>query len=100
MIVNRRTFRVKRGRAKEAARLLAREIAAEKGRGGHSGATRICTSDIGQFDQVAFEWEYASLAEYETGWAEWATRPTTAAFLETWYDITLGGSSEIWDLGE
>ena len=101
MIVNRRTFNVKQGRSQEAVELLAGEIAAEKERGGYSGTTRIYTSSIGQFDQVAVEWEYEDLAEYEKGWAEWEARPTTARVMEKWLELTKsGGTNEIWDLAE
>jgi hypothetical protein len=99
MIVNRRTFNARQGRAQEAAEFLAKEIAAERERGGFSGATRIYTSNIGQFGQVCAEWEYESLAEYEKGWAEWAARPTSADVLKEWNALTKGGgTNEIWNL--
>ena len=101
MIVNRRTFTVKPGRMQEAVESVVKETAAEKERGGYSGTVRIYTSSIGQFDQLAVEWEYESLAEYEKAWAEWGARPTTAEFMEKWIELVkAGGINEIWDLAD
>jgi hypothetical protein len=101
MIVNRRTFSVKQGRMEEATELVAKEIAADKVRGGYSSATRVYTSSIGSFNQLSVEWEYESLAAYERMWDEWFARPTTPAFMEKWMDATTGeGTNEIWDLVE
>jgi len=101
MIVNRRTFNVKQGRGEELVALVLGEIAAETERGGYTGATRVYTSSIGTFDQVAVEWEYEDLAEYEKGWAEWAAKPTTAAFMQKFLELTKeGGTNEIWTLAE
>jgi hypothetical protein len=101
MIVNRRTFNVKHGREQEAAALALKEIAAEKERGGFSGSARVYTSRIGTFNQMAVEWEYEDLAAYQKGGAEWSARPTTAAFMQKWLELTKeGGTNEIWALAE
>ena len=100
MIVNHRTLNVKPGRTQEAVELITAEIAADRERG-YSGAVRIYTPSIGRFDQLAVEWEYEDLAEYEKGWAEWRAQPTTAEFMKKWLQLTKGGGiNEIWDLAE
>jgi hypothetical protein len=101
MIVNRRTFNVKHGRGQELVALVLGEIAADRERGGHTGPTRVYTSSIETFDQVALEWEYQDLAEYWKHWAEWFARPITAAFMQKWLELTKeGGTNEIWTLAE
>jgi hypothetical protein len=76
-------------------------VAAERERDGWSGPVRVYTPSIGTFDQLAVEWEYEDLAQYEKGWAEWSARSTTAAFMEKWVGLTKGGgTNEIWDLAE
>ena len=95
MIVNRRTFNVRPGRMEEAVELAAKELE----RGGNFGAVRIYTISIGRFDQMAIEWEFQNLAEYEKGWAEWIARPTSADFLDKLNElIKSGGTNEIWNL--
>ena len=99
MIVNRRTFNVKPGCGEKAVELLAAESAAEKRRSGFAGAVRIYSSDIGQFNQVAFEVEFQNLAEYETFWAGRAARPTSAEWLKKWSELEQSaGTNEIWNL--
>jgi hypothetical protein len=99
MIVNRRTFHVKPGCESQAVEWLSNEAKAEKARGGFLGHVRIYVTSIGQFDQVAFEIEFESLAEYETFWATWGARPTTPALMEKWYELIVsGGTNEVWDL--
>lgn len=101
MIVNRRTFNVKQGRMEELVALVLGEIAAVSEDGSYTGATRVYTSNIGTFNQMAVEWEYEDLAAYERGWAEWQARPTTAAFMQKFIDLTKGGgTNEIWTLAE
>ena len=55
MLVNRRTFYVKKGRLEEAVALLMAAIAQFTG---YTRASRIYTPEIGAFDVVAVEWEY------------------------------------------
>ena len=98
MLVNRRTSYVKNGRMEEAVALLMAAIAQFTG---YTRTSRIYTSEIGTFDVVAVEWEYANLEEYERRWAEWAATPEAATFLEKWYAVTeRGGTNEIWHLVE
>ena len=95
MIVNRRTFVVKRGCMEEAVALLV----ADRERIG--GKHRIYVSNIGPFDTIAIELEGENLEEYEKGWAEWGATPEAATFLEKWHDLTeSGGTNEIWTLVE
>ena len=99
MIATRQTFKVKPGRMQEAVELVAKEIAAERERSGHSGRTRVYTPNIARFNQLAVEWKYESLAEHESFWAQWNARPTTAAFFQKWAEVSEGdGTAEIWNL--
>ena len=101
MIVNRRTFNVKPGCADKAVEMLAAESAAEKKRSSLSGAIRIYSSNIGQFNQVAFEVEYKDLAGYDQFWAEWAARPTSAEWMKKWIELEASaGINQIWTLAE
>jgi hypothetical protein len=101
MIVNRRTFNVKPGHEQETVALVLEEIAADRERGDYTGPTRVYTSNLGTFNQVAVEWEYEDLAEYQKAWAEWWARPMTAAFMQEWLELTNGGgTNEIWTLAE
>jgi hypothetical protein len=98
MIVNRRTFVVKRGRLDHFLALLreAREQSSSSARG-----FRAYTPDIGSLDKVALEWEYENLEEYERDWAGWGTTPESAALQERLYELTeTGGTSEMWNLVE
>lgn len=95
MLVNRRTFVVKRGYMNEAVALQV----AERERTGT--AYRIYMSSIGPFDVIALEFEGENLEEYERVWAEYFASPEAAQFLEKWYEVTeTGGTNEIWELVE
>jgi putative lipoic acid-binding regulatory protein len=65
MIVNRRTFNVKQGCEQELVALVLEEIVATSEDGSYTGTTRVYRSSIGTFNQLAVEWEYEDLAEYE-----------------------------------
>ena len=95
MIVNRRTFSIKRPRMQETVDLLR----AQRKESSHPHATRIYTSNIAPFDILAFEIEFESLAGYEKFWADFSARPETAEFMSKWYELTEGGgANEIWTL--
>jgi LPS sulfotransferase NodH len=97
MIVNRRTFIVKRGRLEEVVAL----IMAETKRVGQTPVVRLYLPEIAAFDQIAMEWEFENLAEYQRFWEEWFASPQGVAFLEKWNDLTeTGGANEIWTLAE
>ena len=93
MIVNRRTFVVKRGRMQDVVELL-RE-------GGpdfpHPHPRRFYTPRIAPFDVLAIEIEFENLKDYEEYWTKWGTRPETAEFMDKWFELTQnGGTNEIW----
>ena len=95
MIVDRRTFVVKKGRMDEAVALAAEE------RSRIDGTYRIYRPTIGPIDVVAFEFEGGSLADNERGWVEWSATPEAAEFIKKWNELTEpGGSIEIWTLVE
>ena len=98
MIVDRRTYNIEYGRHQEALELLKAEFAAIR-EGGYAHPYRIYVSRIGQFSQVAVEWEFENLAEQETFWAGW--RPRGPVFLKDWFGLQRGEIRiEAWDLVE
>jgi hypothetical protein len=97
MIVNRRTFIVKRGHLEEVAALV---LAQQEGVDAER-AFRLYLPDIGAFDKIAMEWEFEDLEEYRSSWDEWFSSPEAAAFMEKWNALTeTGGTNEIWTLAE
>jgi hypothetical protein len=97
MVMNRRTFIVKRGRMQEAATLL--KAAAQ--RSTNARAYRIYVPEFAPFDVLCIEGDFDSLAEYQQYWAEYFAQPETTAMLERWYDVTeTGGTNELWELVE
>jgi hypothetical protein len=98
MIVERRTFVVKRGHMDQFLALV-KEFREQYSSRAH--AFRMYTPEIGSSDVVALEWEYESLEEYERDWTEWVATPESAAIQERVYDLTeTGGTIEIWRLVE
>ena len=94
MLVNRRTFISKPGRAEEAANFLKQAMQLTD----HARSARVYVSEIGPFDTIAVEVEVESLADYERRFAEWAAK-TTPEFWEKWYSLCEnGGANEIWRL--
>jgi hypothetical protein len=98
MIVDRRTWNIKLGHDGEALDLIKAEFAALKARDA-CPPYRIYLSRIGQFSQIAAEYEFENLAAQEKFWAEW--RPSTPEFIEHWFGLNRGEIQiEIWDLVE
>ena len=68
----------------------------------HPHAVRLYkTTDLtaAPYDQVVWEVEYESLAEYESVLHEWTTGPDAASFEEKYSQFTAnGGTSEIWEV--
>ena len=95
MLVNRRTFLVKRGHIDEAVELL-------KTGADHLEAVptfRVYGGYISPFDTVVLELEFENLTEYERFWTEWADAPESEVVLEKWLQITeSGGTNEVWQL--
>lgn len=95
MIVNRRSYPVKTGCVEQALGLLrdaGQKFAHPQGR-----PRRLYAANIGPIDVVAFEIEFANLAEYEAYWAAVAVEPWIGAFFAQWDTITdPGGMNEIW----
>jgi hypothetical protein len=98
MIVDRRTYNIEHGRLQKALKLLKAEFAAIK-EGSYAHPYRIYVSRIGQFSQVAVEWEFENLAEQGAFWTEW--RPTSPEFMKNWFGLQWGEIRiEAWDLME
>ena len=95
MLVNRRTFSVKRGRSDELVEILqhgADHIDTKP-------TFRVLVSQIGTFDQIELELEFDSLAEYESFWTAWSEAPESEGVLERFQDATLsGGSNTVWEV--
>jgi hypothetical protein len=97
MLVDRRTWVVKRGRMEEALELFK----AEGKRIGSPPVWRLYAPNIGGFDLLALELEYESLEAYERSWAEYSASPEAAAFQEKLYELTeVGCANELWALVE
>lgn len=95
MIVNRRTFIVKKGCAGKVVELL-RTVTK-----GYSQPRvfRIYEWYISPSDQVTWEAEFESLEEYSKFSAEWMSSPKRDEILNQFADLTVsGGTSEIWRL--
>jgi hypothetical protein len=87
--VNRRTFIVNRGCMDEAVTML-RQASSDTN-------SRIYRAHYGPFDTIAFEVEFANMAEMEQGWAAWSAKPEGATFMQRWLEITKsGGQNEVW----
>jgi hypothetical protein len=97
MLVNRRTWVVKRGRMQEALELFKAE-----GKRINSPITnRLYAPSIGAFDLLALESEYESLEAFEKDFAGYYASPEGTAFQEKLYELTeVGGGDEFWVLVE
>ena len=95
MIVNRRTFVVKKGCAKKVVDLL-RTVT-----DGFSQPKvfRIYEWYISPSDQVTWEAEFENLEEYSRFSAEWMDSSKHDSILDKFVELTVsGGTSEIWKL--
>jgi hypothetical protein len=104
MLVNRRTFIVKKPYFEEALTLLAelRQLAKLVD---SNAIIRVYANEIGPFDTIAYEAEHESLAAYERVLAELQEHPSVVARLPDWFTrwqaITEpGGMNEFWRLVE
>ena len=97
MIVNRRTFIVKKGCATKVVDLLRTVTEGFS----QPKVFRIYEWYISPSDQVTWEAEFESLEEYSKFSSEWTNSPKRDAILAKFDDLTVsGGSSEIWRLAE
>jgi hypothetical protein len=95
MLVNRRTFLVRRGCFDEAVAMMVAEVQ----RVGIPHACRLYVPEIGPFSTVVLEVEFESLAEYEEFWAEYFASAEGVAFNEKWGEVTeSAGTNEVWEL--
>jgi hypothetical protein len=102
MLVNRRTFIVKKPYFDEALALLVEASQLAK-KANPKAVFRVYASEIGPFDTIAFETESESLAAYERDSAELQANPAVAArwpeWFKRWQEVTEpGGTNEIWRL--
>ena len=104
MLVNRRTFLVKKPHFDEALDLLVQlSTLAKESR--PDAIVRVYANEYGTFDTIAVEVESASLATLEQEFSTFGTTPETtdrfSAWFTRWQDITApGGTNEIWRLVE
>ena len=97
MIVNRRTFIVKRGCQQKIVDLI-REATPKFP---HPHPRRLYTPRIAPFDTIAIEIEFEDLEGYEKYWTEWGAWAETTGFMEKWFELTeSGGSNEVWTMEE
>ena len=104
MLVNRRTFIVKKSYFEEAVTLLAEYRQLVK-LVDPNAVMRVYASEIGSFDTIACELEIASLGAFERALAEFQAHPTVVARLAEWFKrwhaITEpGGMNAFWRLVE
>ena len=95
MIVNRRTFIVKKGCSEKVVKLL-RTVT--EGMSAPS-VVRIYEWFISPSDQVTWEAEFENMEEYSKFSDEWVASPKRASILGKFEELTVsGGTSEIWRL--
>lgn len=92
IVVNRRTFIAKQGCFNEAISLLKSFSRADL-------TYRFYRPRYAPFSTIAFEVEFASVAEMDRVWDEWSASPEAATFMSRWVEITEpGGTNEVWTL--
>ena len=95
MIVNRRTFFVKKGKMDELVALLVDTRRKMK----QPSNARISYPVFGPFDVVVLETEHKDMQDYENASADMGKEVDMAAFMTKFDELTVpGGSSEIWTL--
>lgn len=95
MIVNRRTFIVKKGCMDRAVEML-RQAGDKRS---HSLPRRLYRPDIGPFDQLVLEIEHEDLADYERYWQAIRALSWFEDWMAEWLEITeTGGRNEIWQV--
>jgi hypothetical protein len=95
MIVNRRTFIVKKGKMDEVVALLVNI------QPGTNYRSRIYSSMFGPFDTIAVEIEARDMDEYNRIFAQASSEPGWADFIARFDALTVpGGSNEMWVLAE
>jgi hypothetical protein len=104
MLVNRRTFMIKKSYFEEALALLVEYNQLVKLMYPNA-VGRVYASEIGPFDTIAYEIEIESLTAYERILAEFYANPAVAArfpeWFKRWQAITEpGGTNEFWRLAE
>ena len=104
MLVNRRTFIVKKAYFEEALTLLVeyRQLAQLVD---SNAVMRVYASEVGPFDTIACELEIASLGAFERALAAFQEHPSVVARLPDWFTrwhaITEpGGMNEFWRVVE
>ena len=92
MIVNRRTFHLKRGHQQKVVDFIKAFYISNP----DPHVLRWYVSDIGQLDQLVVEIEYQDLADYNRYWSVFDPGED---FWNKWFDLTeLGSTNEIWEL--
>ena len=80
-ILNRRTFEIKPGKLDEAVAVLQKAHAATAAPGyAQARRERVISSLFGEANLLQGEYEYETLAEYESMWAAWVQTPVAAEF--------------------
>ena len=96
MYINRRIFTTKQGKIEEAVTLL---MNVESSRPKES--IRISVAYFGEFNTIALELGFDSLAEYEAFWGQFMEEPGIEEFMAQWNELTeSGGSNELWRVAE
>ena len=95
MIVNRRTFNIVPGKVEEVIEYL--KVAGKEV--DWLGNVRLYKMHTGTFDQIVLEYEFDSLAQYETFWTNWFASEAAAGFFQFWRQVSLpGGTNELFEM--
>lgn len=95
MIINRRTFIVKKGEMQKAVEILKTAVAKLE----QNLTRRIYTPVLGPFDIVVLEGEYEDLNAYQQDMNRFVEAEWHDSFMQDWHSvIEVGGSNEIWSV--
>ena len=92
MILDRKTFKIKKGRMEEAVALTKTEIE----RINRTDTVRVSRSATGRGDVLATEWEFENVTEHAEFWAEYFHTPEAAVFLKKWNKLNKSWTQHLW----
>ena len=95
MLINQRTFTVKRGHREEAVAHLVATFAKLN----PPIRTRILMPNVAPLDQLIFETEHEDMASYQQDWDRITNEPWFADAINKWNTLTeAGGTNYIWSV--
>lgn len=95
MLINQRTFTIKRGHTEEAVKHLKASFAKLN----PPIPTRILVPNIAPFDQIIFETEHEDMAGYQQDWDRVVGEPWFEEAINKWHTLNeTGGTNYIWSV--